>query len=337
MMERLATPDATGPPEPRLPRRRRRPALRHRGLQRLDGHARVRRRRRRWHRRHARPPGPASSRRALALPDAGRRTCSCSTPGCHVRRAAGTRALGHCIVHEPVADTGRRPLRRRGRARRRRPRATRPPGRPRHVHQRRHPPAVPRRPGPPRGVLSSYGDGDDASVDGAIERALRQLGDDIDIVVMSFGRYGDTDRPPPMAAAIAGCCGAASSSPRPATTATCRPYYPAALPGVVGVGAVDAGGRSAFSNFGPWVDACAPGVDVVSTFFTEFDDADPTAAASTSTGAGRRGAGRASAARRSPPPSPRSSTSTAARPGRMGAPGPRSAFRHPDLGVVVNV
>jgi subtilisin family serine protease len=54
--------------------------------------------------------------------------------------------------------------------------------------------------------------------------------------------------------------------------ATCRLYYPAALPNVIGVGALDSGGRAAFSNFGPWVDACAPAVDVVSTFFMEYDD-----------------------------------------------------------------
>ena len=35
------------------------------------------------------------------------------------------------------------------------------------------------------------------------------------------------------------------------------------------VGALDRAGRAAFSNFGPWVDASTPGVDVVSTFFND--------------------------------------------------------------------
>ena len=57
--------------------------------------------------------------------------------------------------------------------------------------------------------------------------------------------------------------------------ATCRPTYPAVLPGVVGVGAVDRGGRPApFSNYGPWVRASSLGVDVVSSFF-EWDGARP--------------------------------------------------------------
>lgn len=50
-----------------------------------------------------------------------------------------------------------------------------------------------------------------------------------------------------------------------------RPFLPAALPNVIGVGAVEPGAdgsfqRACFSNHGPWVDACAVGVDVVSTF-----------------------------------------------------------------------
>lgn len=45
-----------------------------------------------------------------------------------------------------------------------------------------------------------------------------------------------------------------------------EPTYPAAYPGVVGVGAADqAGRRSAQSNRGPWVALDAPGVEVLST------------------------------------------------------------------------
>jgi Subtilase family len=49
--------------------------------------------------------------------------------------------------------------------------------------------------------------------------------------------------------------------------ATCRPSFPAAFPGVVSVGALGPSGPAHFTNYGPWVRACAPGVDVVSTFF----------------------------------------------------------------------
>jgi subtilisin family serine protease len=56
------------------------------------------------------------------------------------------------------------------------------------------------------------------------------------------------------------------------------PNYPAALPDVVGVGALSPFGPAPFSNYGPWVDACAPGTDLVSCFFKwdgpqgKFDD-----------------------------------------------------------------
>ncbi len=50
-----------------------------------------------------------------------------------------------------------------------------------------------------------------------------------------------------------------------------RPLYPAALKEVVSVGALGAYGPAWFSNYGPWVRACAPGVEVVSTFFNNFD------------------------------------------------------------------
>jgi hypothetical protein len=51
----------------------------------------------------------------------------------------------------------------------------------------------------------------------------------------------------------------------------CRPTYPAAFSTVVGVGALGQAGPADFTNYGPWVDACAPGADVVSAFFKDFD------------------------------------------------------------------
>jgi subtilisin family serine protease len=49
-----------------------------------------------------------------------------------------------------------------------------------------------------------------------------------------------------------------------------RPFWPAALDGVVAVAALDGDERAWFSNHGPWVDACAPGTDVTSCF-VRFD------------------------------------------------------------------
>jgi hypothetical protein len=48
--------------------------------------------------------------------------------------------------------------------------------------------------------------------------------------------------------------------------ASCRLTWPAALPGVVAVGAVGDCGPAWFSNYGPWVDASAAGVDVVAQY-----------------------------------------------------------------------
>lgn len=52
---------------------------------------------------------------------------------------------------------------------------------------------------------------------------------------------------------------------------SCRPTYPAALPGVVSVGALGPDGPAPFSNYGPWVRACAPGVGLISSFFRQFN------------------------------------------------------------------
>lgn len=40
---------------------------------------------------------------------------------------------------------------------------------------------------------------------------------------------------------------------------TCRRSYPAALPGVVSVGAIGSNDLAPFTNYGDWVCACAPG------------------------------------------------------------------------------
>ena len=48
---------------------------------------------------------------------------------------------------------------------------------------------------------------------------------------------------------------------------TCRPTWPASFENVIRVGALGAEGPAWFTNYGPWVNACAPGVDIVSTFF----------------------------------------------------------------------
>jgi hypothetical protein len=57
--------------------------------------------------------------------------------------------------------------------------------------------------------------------------------------------------------------------------ATCYPAFPAALPSVIGVGALDDKGKAAgFTNYGPWVDASTLGVDVTSTFFDGYAGSD---------------------------------------------------------------
>ncbi|MET0728890.1 MAG: S8 family serine peptidase [Acidimicrobiales bacterium] len=122
--------------------------------------------------------------------------------------------------------------------------------------------------------LSTAGDGDEWAIVRCIE-ALAAARPVVDLLNLSFGGYV-LEQPFALAWAIrqvqaTGTVVVASAG----NDGTCRATFPASLPDVVSVGAVGPSGPAPFSNYGPWVRACAPGVDLVSTFFTGFDGATP--------------------------------------------------------------
>jgi Subtilase family len=123
----------------------------------------------------------------------------------------------------------------------------------------------------PAGVLSSFGEGDTRRVRRTLRRMTGRCGP-FDIVVMSFGAHFADDEAGPFGKSLLSLLGDAVAVAAAGNLRTCRPYFPAAVPGVVGVGALESGGRAWFSNFGPWVDACAPALNVVSTFFDDFTE-----------------------------------------------------------------
>ncbi|WP_336213559.1 S8 family peptidase [Nonomuraea sp. LPB2021202275-12-8] len=121
-------------------------------------------------------------------------------------------------------------------------------------------------------VLGGDGLGDEATV----VRALHRMRDRPPHVLnLSFGGHTFDGRPPPLLTdALAelrdtvpvACAG---------NTASDRPFYPAALSGTVAVGAVDhtQERRAPFSAYGSWVDACALGEWLTSSYLErdEFD------------------------------------------------------------------
>jgi subtilisin family serine protease len=96
-----------------------------------------------------------------------------------------------------------------------------------------------------------------------------------DVVNLSFGCHTYDDRPSPVIdraiavlgprTAVVACAGNHASD---------RPFWPAALERVIAVAALDGEERAWFSDYGPWVDACAPGVGVTSCF-VRFDGPRP--------------------------------------------------------------
>jgi subtilisin family serine protease len=127
-----------------------------------------------------------------------------------------------------------------------------------------------------RKVFGADGVCDDAE----LAAALGELPADVEVANLSLGGYTHGDADPPLtAAAIAECL---RRNPRLVVVAAAgndgldRRTYPAAFKRVIGVGALGPDGRRAcFSNFGSWVDAWAPGVDVRSTFFDADFEPEP--------------------------------------------------------------
>jgi len=126
-------------------------------------------------------------------------------------------------------------------------------------------------------VLHPQGDGDEATIAGVIEALPPRdgPGDRGAVLNLSFGGY-TMDGPGLLAAAVRraqtrGYVVVASAG----NDGVCRPTYPAALPDVISVGAIGPTGPAPFSNYGPTVRACAPGVDLVSTFFAGVDGPQP--------------------------------------------------------------
>jgi len=125
-------------------------------------------------------------------------------------------------------------------------------------------------------VLSSDGVSDELTLVRALhrlqEKSVRR-NERFDVINLSLGGYTYNNKPNPMLAkainrfdwrtAIVASAGNAASD---------RPFWPAAIKRTIAVGALDesGAGRAAFSNYGWWVDACAIGEHVHSTF-VHFD------------------------------------------------------------------
>ena len=121
-------------------------------------------------------------------------------------------------------------------------------------------------------VLTTFGDGKVSEIVQRLDELIAaDRFDDRTIINLSFGGYADGESIA-LASAIrrvqrTGAVVVASAG----NDGVCAPQFPAALPDVVAVASIDAYGPAPYSNHGPWVRACAPGTDVVSSFFADFD------------------------------------------------------------------
>lgn len=129
-----------------------------------------------------------------------------------------------------------------------------------------------------RRVIGGDGVGDELDVIRALEWLAKR--GRADVVNISLGCHTYDDRPSPvLAQAVAGLGRRTVVVACAGNAATDRPFWPAAMKPVVAVAALDGADRAWFSNYGWWVDACAQGVGVASTF-VRFDGPRPSAGGS---------------------------------------------------------
>ena len=118
------------------------------------------------------------------------------------------------------------------------------------------------------GLLTGEGEANEVAIAATLDSLVDRPQGPPDLLNLSFGGYTAVEMGR-LAEAVRRLQGAGTVIVASAgNDATCWPSYPAAFPGVVAVGALGPNGPAPFTNYGPWVRACAPGVDVVSTFFT---------------------------------------------------------------------
>lgn len=119
-------------------------------------------------------------------------------------------------------------------------------------------------------VLSSLGFTDDLAVVAglrSLRRSVASRGERLGVVVLTAGCHTVDDACPPVLRAELAAMRDVVVVAAAGNQAVSRPFWPAALPGVLAVAATGSGGRLAgFSNRGDWVDAAAPGIDVVSSY-----------------------------------------------------------------------
>ncbi|MGI5288306.1 S8 family peptidase [Nonomuraea polychroma] len=114
-------------------------------------------------------------------------------------------------------------------------------------------------------VLDGDGVGDEASVVRALHR-LRERPPQV--LNLSFGGHTFDDRPPQLVADAIAELSSTVTVACAGNTASDRPFWPAALPSVIGVAALDAAqeSRAPYSGYGTWVDACARGDWLASSY-----------------------------------------------------------------------